>query len=169
MHVQGHDSIEELEHLRRRKRHRAIAGRLQIVILARQGHPAPRIAQAVGLSRRPVQEWVRRYNARGVAGLCDLPRPGQPTKLAADQEQAFRLRMLAGPLAGSDGGLCTLRGTDAVRILKREFGVRYSLSGAVGLLHRLGLSCLKPRPRHRKNDPQAMRRWVEQAPLLSKT
>jgi hypothetical protein len=37
------------------------------------------------------------------------------------------------------------------------------------LLHRLGLSCLAPRPRHRKNDPEQMRKWVEDAPLLSRT
>jgi hypothetical protein len=37
------------------------------------------------------------------------------------------------------------------------------------LLHRLGLSCLAPRPRHRKNDPEQMQQWVENAPLLSRT
>jgi hypothetical protein len=37
------------------------------------------------------------------------------------------------------------------------------------LLHRLGLSCLVPRPRHRKNDPEQMQHWVKNAPLLSRT
>jgi hypothetical protein len=32
----------------------------------------------------------------------------------------------------------------------------------------LGLSCLTPRPRHRKNDPEQMQQWREQAPLLSR-
>ena len=35
-------------------------------------------------------------------------------------------------------------------------------------MHRVGLSCLKPRPRHRKNDPRAMAEWLDRAPLLSK-
>lgn len=120
------------------------------------------------MSRRPVQEWVRRYNIHGIAGLWDRPRPGQPTKLHRDRQEVFRQRMLAGPTE-ADGGLCTLRGKDAQRILAEEFGAHYSLGGAIDLLHRLGLSCLRPRPRHRKNNPQAMQQWLEQSPLLSRT
>jgi transposase len=64
--------------------------------------------------------------------------------------------------------VCALRGRDAVRILKNEFGVEYTLDGVYDLLARLGLACLKPRPRHRKNDPAVMRQWLETAPLLSR-
>jgi transposase len=106
MHVQTHEPIEQLQRLRRLKSHRAIATRLQVIVLAHQGHTAPRIAAATGLSRRPVQEWVRRYHAQGIAGLWDRPRPGQPTKLRREREEAFGQRMLAGP-TGADGGLCT--------------------------------------------------------------
>jgi transposase len=167
MQVQAHESIEQLQRLRRLKSPRAIAARLQIVLRARQGRTAPQIAVATGLSRRPVQEWVRRYNAQGIAGLWDRPRPGQPTKLRRDQEEVFRQRMLAGP-TGADGGLCTLRGKDAQRILAQEFGASYSLGGAIDLLHRLGFSCLRPRPRHRPNDPPARQKWLERAPLWSR-
>jgi hypothetical protein len=45
--------------------------------------------------------------------------------------------------------------------------VAYTLQGVYDLLERLHLSCLVPRPRHRKNEPQVMRQWVERAPLLS--
>ncbi len=168
MHVQRHEPIEQLQRLRRLKSHRAIATRLQIVILAQRGHTAPQIAQTVDMGRRSVQVWVRRYNDQGIDGLWDRSRPGQPTQLPRDQEQAFKQRMLAGPLAKTDGGLCTLRGRDAQRILIDEFNARYSLGGSIKLLHRLGLSCLRPRPQHRKNDPDAMQRWLEDAPLLSK-
>lgn len=168
MRVQTHDPLAHLRRLGRLKSHRSIAMRLRIVVLARQGRTAPQIAAATGMSRRPVQEWVRRYNTKGVEGLWDRPRSGQPTKLPRQQEQAFKQRLLNGPIQEADAGLCTLRGKDAQRILADEFGVNYSLGGAIDLLHRLGLSCLKPRPRHRKNDPAAMQQWVQDAPLLSK-
>ena len=148
MHVHPHDSIEHLQRLRRRKTYQAIAIRLQIIILARQGRTAPQIVQAVGLSRRPVQDWVRRYNGQGIDGLYDRARTGQPKKLPADREPALRQRLLAGPI-DADAGVCTLRGEDVQRILLDEFGVAHSLSGVYKLLHRLGLWCLKPRPRHR--------------------
>jgi putative transposase len=167
MHVQAHERIEQLQRLRRLKSHRVIATRLQMVILAQRGYTAPQIAGSVDMSRRVVQTWVQRYNARGIDGLWDRARPGQPTKLPREQEQVFKQRMLDGP-GDADGGLCTLRGRDAQRILTDEFDAHYSLGGAIELLHRLGFSCLKPRPRHRKNDPQAMTRWLEDSPLLSK-
>lgn len=166
MHVHPHHSIEHLQQLRRRKTHQAIALRLQIIILAQQGHTAPQIVQAVGLTRRPVQDWVRRYNAQGLKGLDHCARPGQPTKLPADQESAFKQRLRAGP-RDADAGVCTLRGRDLQRILLEQFGVAHSLSGVYKLLHRLGLSCLKPRPRQRKNDEQLMQQWLDDSPLLS--
>jgi transposase len=121
------------------------------------------VAAATGLSRRPIQQWVRRYNDEGVDGLWDRLRSGKPTHLPQDQEAAFRQRICDGPREGD--GVCTLGGKDAVRILRQEFGVRYSLGGAIALLHRLGLSCLKPRPRHRKNDPEAMAVWKQETPF----
>ena len=46
--------------------------------------------------------------------------------------------------------------------------MRYTLDGVYDLLHRLRLSCLAPRPRHRKNDPAAVAAFADdRAPLSS--
>jgi transposase len=142
--------------------------RLRAALLAAEGHEAVAIAATLGRSRRFVQAWAYAYRDGGV----DAVRPrgtstGRPTKLPRDREAAFKARVLAGPTE-ADGGVCVLRGEDARRILEREFGVRYTLDGVYDLLHRLDLSCLAPRPRHRKNDPAAMRQWLDGAPLLSR-
>ena len=139
--------------------------RLRAVVLAVEGKQALEIAEILGRSRRFVQAWVYAYRDGGIAALRPGKSSGRPTKLPREQEAAFKQRMLDGPRAGD--GVCTLRGVDAQRILAAEFGVPYTLDGVYDLLHRLGLSCLSPRPRHRKNDPQAMRAWVDSAPLLS--
>jgi len=55
-----------------------------------------------------------------------------------------------------------------MRILQKEFGVKYTLNAVYALMHRLELSCLTPRPRHRHNDPVAMEQWLNDAPFLSK-
>jgi len=65
-----------------------------------------------------------------------------------------------------DDGLANLT-EQPRRVLKEEFGAQYTLDGVYDLLHRLGYSCLKPRPRHRKNDVDRMREWKRSAPLLS--
>ena len=165
MLVMSHDSVDALLSKARLKRFARIRDRLRCVSLAMEGRTAPEIAVWVGLSRRTVQAWVRRYNEEGIEGLHDRPLPGQPTKLKRTDEARFKARIDAGP-TGADG-VCTLRGQDLRRILKCEFGAKYSLNGVYDLLHRLGYSRLRPRPRHRENDPEASERWLRDAPLLS--
>ena len=165
MQVITHQSIDELLSKARLKRFARIRDRLRSVALAMEGRTAPEIAVMVGLSRRTVQSWVRRYNDEGVAGLENRPRPGQPTKLERGDEARFIGRIDAGPTEADS--VCTLRGEDMRRILEEEFGAKYSLNGVYDLLHRLGYSRLRPRPRHRGHDPEAAERWVRDAPLLS--
>jgi transposase len=163
----------DADELRRRVRIQADAkqrDRLRAALLALHGLDAPRIALMLGRSRRFVQAWAYAYRDGGVEAIRPAKPPGRPVKLPREKEPAFKERFLAGP-TDADGGVCALRGLDAVRILKDEFGVAYTLDGAYDLLHRLGLSCLRPRPRHdprMKNDPAAMAAWLEAAPLLSK-
>ena len=141
--------------------------RLRAVLLAVEGQETLRIARRLGRSRRFVQRWAYVYRERGLAALAPTRQTGRPARLAGQEQARFKARMLAGPTA-ADHGLCTLRGREARRILQQEFGQAYTLSGVYALLERLGLSCLRPRPRHRKNDLEAMARWLVGAPLLSR-
>ena len=49
-----------------------------IILLMADGVPLAQIAKAVGISRRFVYTWARRFLAAGVAGLADKPRRGHP-------------------------------------------------------------------------------------------
>jgi transposase len=160
---------EDLEQLRQRSRQQRDAKQrdhCRAVVLALEGHRAPEIAQILARSRRSVQLWVYAYRDRGLEGLGLKRQPGCPSKLPVAKQPSFRERLLAGPTAGD--GVCTLRARDIRRILREEFSVEYTVAGVYDLLHRLGFSCLAPRPRHRKNDPAQMQQWVEQAPPLSR-
>ena len=139
--------------------------RYRAVLLAMDGLEGDEIAGRVGRSPRFVDEWVGRYRKGGVATLRPKRQPGRPPKLTAEQERLLKARLDAGPRASD--GVCTLRGKDVCRIIEQEFGVVHTLGGIYDVLRRLGYSSLVPRPRHRKNDPQAMQRFVERdAPLL---
>lgn len=153
MDVADHLTLEELNALAAKETHKRRFIRIRTVILAREGGTAVAIAAALGTSRRAVQRAVARYNAEARDGFDDRPRPGQPRRLPDDQVEHFRQRLEAGPT--TEDGVCSLRGKDIQRILEREFGIVYSLPGIYVLLHRLGYSCLQPRPRHRKSDPEA--------------
>jgi len=157
MHVESHLPLEELKRLERVEKDANRTRRMRIVILAAEGWTAPAIAMAVGLSRRICQRWVARYNHEGLAGLDDRRGREPQLPLSPEQEQAFRRRLEAGP---TDRDLvCSLRGKDFQRILAEEFNVLRSLPAVYWLLHRLGYSYLRPRPRHRKAEGEAIKEF----------
>lgn len=141
--------------------------RYRAILLALEGQDAPAIARTLGRSRGFVQRWVYVYRDHGLQAVSPKRQTGRPPTLPAVKEEPFKQRFLAEPTEAD--GVCTLRAKEARRILQEEFGVEYTLPGVYDLLHRLGLSCLVPRPRHRKNDPEQMQHWVQDAPLLSST
>ena len=142
--------------------------RLRAVRYALDGCETQEIVETLGRSRSFVQDWCYAYRDGGLEAIKVSKPTGRPPKLEPEQQDAFKQRILNGP-TDADGGLCTLRGIDAKRILAEEFDTHFdSLSGVYVLLHRLGLSCLRPRPQHTKNDPDAMEQWLKDAPLLSR-
>ena len=164
MEVKLHRSLEELKRLERVEKEADRARRLRVVILACEGWTAPAVSMAVGLSRRICQRWVARYNEQGLAGLDDQRGGEQRLPLTPDEVTSFRERLAQGPTAEDE--VCSLRGKDFQRILAEEFGLLRSLPSVYWLLHRLGYSYLRPRPRHRKSDPavcaEFRRTWPEQ-------
>ena len=153
MRVASHHTAVELRQLIRLEKRASIVRRLQVVLGALDGETAAALVPRVQFSKRVLSEWVRRYNRQGLAGLEDRPGRGRKAPLTADQEQQLRARVQAG--ATADDGVCTLRGEDVRRILASEFGIVRKLQATYNLLHKLGFSVLRPRPRHPDADPAA--------------
>ncbi len=162
MKVKPHLPLSELKRLERCEKHADRARRLRIVILGLEGWTAPAVAMAVGLSRRICQRWVRRYNDLGTAGLDDGRGQQSRSPLSPEQEESIRRRIDSG--ATDKDEVCSLRGKDIQRILAEEFGLMRSLAAVYHLLHRLGYSYLRPRPRHRKADPEKVAAFKSQWP-----
>jgi len=160
------EDLEQLRHGCHQQRNAMQRDRYRAVLLAMEGRKAPEIARTLGRSRRFVQRWAYCYRDHGLEALGPKRQSGRPSKLPTPQYEQFKTRFLAEPTPAD--GVCTLRAKEAQQILTREFGVEYTLGGIYDLLHRLGLSCLVPRPRHPKNDPSQMQRWRDEAPLLSR-
>jgi len=139
----------DLAKLARTERDARVRQRILAIRLIVTGRTVPQAAPAVGLKQRQVRNWVHRFAAEGLEGLRDRPRPGQPKRLAAHREEAFKARIRR-PQHGM-----ILRGADIRRLLKAEFEADYSLGGVYFLLHRLGFSSLSPRPLHPNTDKNA--------------
>jgi transposase len=168
MHIKLHrpEDLTQLHQRGKQERDAKQRDRYRAVLLALDGHEAPAIARTLGRSRGFVQRWAYAYRDHGLEAIAPKRQTGRPPNLPATQEELFKERFLAAPTAAD--GVCTFRAKEAQRLLQEEFDVEYTLPGVYDLLHRLGLSCLMPRPRHCKNDPEQMQQWVEEAPLLSR-
>lgn len=155
-------SAEELRALAHVERDPRVRCRLLAIAYVQSGHSAYEGDGLFGLSAVQIRQWIKRYNAEGIAGLSDHPRSGPPPRLAPERYADFLARLHAGP--PPESGLAAWRGEDLRHLLVTEFGVKYSLSGVYALLHRLGQSSLVPRPRHPNADPAAPAAFKKWAP-----
>jgi transposase len=161
------NSIKSLKKLSRLKEYAHIRDRLLAVIFHFKGKGSVEIGERLDRSHAWVIKWVRRFSEAGLDGLENLPRSGQPSLLDENLIQKFKDRIEKGALAKDN--VSVLRGEDIRKILKEEFGAEYSLSGVYDLLARVKFSKVKPRPKHEKNDLEAMREWKEKKfPLFTK-
>jgi transposase len=53
------------------------ARRILAIAMVLDGHSRLVAAQAGGMERQTLRDWVIRYNADGLTGLADRPRPGR--------------------------------------------------------------------------------------------
>ena len=162
MNVESHHTTKELQTLYRTEKIARLAQRIHGIYLASKGLTCPQIMAITGVARRTIQQWVCKYNKQGIVGLKDKPRPGTPTKLPRKKELKFQKRIEAGPTKAD--GVSVLNGPVIRQILEREFGVLYSRQGLYDLLHRLGYSCLCPRPQHENANPQLQAEFKKTLP-----
>ena len=79
---------------RRRKTAQALSLRARIVLRAADGLTATAIARETQVCIQTVGKWWHRFDERGLDGLLDEPRPGQPRKLSDARIEEVIVRTL---------------------------------------------------------------------------
>ena len=95
------DRIRLQEWARRPKTAQALALRARIVLRAAEGVDSTQIARELGVHADTARKWRRRFVERGLDGLLDEPRPGQPRKLGDEQIEAVIRQTLETRPAGA--------------------------------------------------------------------
>src|SRR5215213_810779 len=93
----------ELRRLARRERDGRVSARLLALANALDGLPREEAARLAGMTGQTLGDWVHRYNAEGVEGLRDRPRPGRPCALDEGRQAALKALILKGPKLERDG------------------------------------------------------------------
>jgi transposase len=79
---------------RRPKTAQALSQRAQIILQLGEGRSSSDVARQMQVHIQTVSKWRERFRARGVDGLLDEPRPGQPRKVTDAHVEAVIARTL---------------------------------------------------------------------------
>jgi transposase len=90
----------EIERLRRSKTAPArLVERARMLALAQQGHTANHIAAYLHVDAEAVRHWLKGFNAAGLSGLEDQPRPGRPATYTVEEVSTVIATALSKPEA----------------------------------------------------------------------
>src|ERR671913_196467 len=148
------------EALRRGARHepsRRAAWRMLAIANALEGMSRAEAARLAGMERQALRDAVVRYNAEGLAGLHDRPKPGRPERLSEAEQAALAARVFRGPDPERDGVAAWTR-ADLGGWLAARLGRPFHPSSLSQVLRRLEMSRRKARPVHPGVDPKAQER-----------
>ena len=128
--------------------------RMLALALVLEGHSRAEAAEACGMDRQTLRDWVHRYNAAGLAGLSDRRPPGRKPHLTPEQQAEVAGWVERGPDLETDGVVRWRRVDLQVRI-ERAFAARLHPATVGKLLRKLVFRRLSVRPQHPRSDPAA--------------
>ncbi len=120
-----------------------VSERMRMVLLSGRGYPVPQTAAIFECDEATVRAWLARFEAEGIDGLRDRPRPGHPPKADAGARAALRR-------AADDGPGGALAGYWTVAMLAAHLAARLGLALSATTVRRAlkGLGYRWRRPRH---------------------
>ena len=143
--------LEEIQSLYDKTKDVRIRTRTQMILLAvEENMTAPQIGQIVRKNDQTVRRWIRRFNAEGVNGLYDVPRPGTPRTVTEAYSQLLVSTVRQRPRALEQSySLWTLQ--RLADYMAEETGIRVSYETVRRILkaHEIVLS----RPQHTISSP----------------
>jgi transposase len=147
-------TADKLRALARREDNRRAAMRMLAIANELDGYDREEAARLAGISDQALRDAIKRFNAEGIEGLTDRPRPGRPRKLDEKQESEVKAAVLEGPDIEKDG-ISAFTLEDIRQLIEKRTGASYHVGYLGRLMRRLGLSRQKARPSHPRKDPAA--------------
>ncbi len=135
--------------------------RLRAWELKQQGWKQCQIAEALGVTRGAVSQWLKKARQGGVEALHARLAPGPTPRLTPEQKGRLpELLRLGAEAYGFRGDVWT--SSRVAEIIRREFGVTYHPDHVGRILHGLGWSVQKPERRAGQRDEAAIARWTRE-------
>jgi transposase len=142
--------------------------RLRAWELFQKGWSQHRIAEALGVTKGAVSQWLSRARTQGPQALRHRKPPGRRAKLTHQQWLQLLELLAQGPQDfGFRGDVWTQ--PRVAQVIRCHFGVQYHPSQVGRILKQYDWSRQKPLRRASQRDEEAIRRWKEERwPALKK-
>jgi len=128
--------------------------RLLAAIHRKKGLTFQKIGQIIEYAPTTLRRWLHRMHKEGIHRRYNKKKPGRPKKLTDEQLNQLRSVVMNSPQAV--GLLFVMWTTKLVQdYILKTYNVSYSLRQVRNILHYMGFTCVKPRPRHRKASKKA--------------
>jgi len=146
-----------------RSRDASATRRMLALALVLEGKSRTEAAQAAGMDRQTLRDWVLRYNEVGLAGLSDRHGGGTRPLLSPGQEAQIAEWVRQGPDL-AEHGVVRWRPADLARAIEARFGIVLAERSITDVLRRLGFRRLVARPRHPGHDAAAQASFSATSP-----
>jgi transposase len=135
--------------------------RLRALALHEAGWTGKRIAEALGVTRGAVSQWLARARDGGREALRRRPPPGRVAKLTAAQREQLPEKLARGAEAyGFIGDVWTT--ARVAQAIKQECGVSHHPAHVSRVLRAIGWTVQRPIRRATQRDEAAIATWRDQ-------
>ena len=143
----------------------AASRRMLALGLMLEGSSRAQAAQAAGMDRQTLRDWVHRYNAEGLAGLSDRQGAvGLKRQFWPEQEAEVAGWVRRGPDL-AEHVVVRWHRADLARAIEAQFGVLLAQRNVGEVLRRLEFRRLVARPRHPGHDTAEQASFSQALPL----
>ena len=141
---------------------------LAISAMQKGMHPDD-VADLYDVGRSTVYNWRKEYTEKGPAALTVKKAPGRTPRLTEKQREQLRKWVVGRDPRQLQFDFALWTRQMVRDLVKREFGVDYTLEAIGSILRDMGLSPQRPLVRAYEQDPERVRRWKgEEYPAICK-
>lgn len=144
---------DSLKALHRKERDKKICDRIKAILLLDNGWSYDRIATALLLDSDTIRRYYTMYLDGGKEALLNLNYSGRSCELNQDQLDQLKSYVKENPPTSA---------SELAIFIERQFKVKYTTSGVVSLLHRLGFVYKKPKLIPGKANAEQQEKFIEE-------
>jgi transposase len=153
---------QELINLYKKEKDPKAKVRLLAAIYRKEGMTYQGISEKTKYPLMTIADWCRRMHEEGIERRYSIKQPGRPRKLTDEQLNHLESVLLKSP---QEQGLPFIFWTTKLvqYYIGQQYKISYNPRQVRNILHKMGMTCQKPRPRHVKASEKAQEEFKKKS------